>query len=324
LLGNDEGASGSRARDLTIVIAVLTYKRLPSLRDLLARLPELRLPERAEFRLVVVDNDPEASARDLVVACQLPMQILYLCEPRKGIPVARNRALRQAYELNADLLCFIDDDEIPDVSWLDRLVARWRGSEAHLIGGPVEVLPTNNDASPWQRLVNASLAARMRRKNRRTAQSERNGRRFTVVTNNWLGDLGFLAEKKIAFDETLLVTGGSDTKFHADALRHGARTAWAVDATVRERMPAERLTFRYQLKRAAMQSMQHFHMARPHPTFTVVLRTLALVPVRFLTGTLLFIVPIYGIASPVMAVRSIGWAAGRVAALLGYRSVLYL
>ena len=319
----DSQTVGRFNRPLTVAVSALTYRRPAMLAQLLAAIAGLRQPERCELVLVIIDNDTEASARDLVGSAQLPWPVHYRHEPRRGIPVARNAALSEARSLGADLLCFIDDDEIPDADWLERLVGRWRATGAHLIGGPVEVLSPPTGASAWQRFVNASLAARMVRKNRRTAEAAGGRRRFTVVTNNWLGDLAFFAAHGVTFDETLLVTGGSDTMFHAAAKRSGATTAWADDAVVREAMPLDRLALRYQLKRGAMQSMQNFRLASPQITVRVVAETAIMVPLRLFSGVVLLLLPIYGMASPVIAVRSIGWSFGRVAALFGLRSMLY-
>jgi glycosyltransferase involved in cell wall biosynthesis len=306
-----------------LVVAVLTHRRLEYLRLLLEKCALLRAPDSFDIEFLVVDNDPDASARDVVSGASMPWRVEYMHEPRRGIPVARNKALQEALKRQADLLCFIDDDEYPDPLWLTTLVSTWQNSGAHLVGGPVEIVPVAAEASPWQRFVNASLSARMKHKNKATAAAAASGRRFTVVTNNWLGDLAYFAREGLVFDETLLLTGGEDTKFFAEARQRGARVAWAADAMVYESMPPQRLTLRYQMKRAAMQSMQNFRFSWPRITAAAVAQTAFLVPLRLLSGTLLMIVPIYGIASPVVAVRAIGWAFGRIAALFGRTSTLY-
>jgi succinoglycan biosynthesis protein ExoM len=310
-------------RFLKVAVSALTYRRPDMLAQLLAAINGLRMPERCELVLLIVDNDPAASAQAVVSKEQMTLPMHYRHEPRRGIPVARNTALREARGLGADLLCFIDDDEIPDPDWLNRLVCRWRQTGAQLVGGPVEVLPPLPGASAWQRFINASLAARMVRKNRRTAEAAAAGRRFTVVTNNWLGELSFFAEHGLTFDEQLLVTGGSDTMFHATAKRNGAATTWADDAVVRECMPLDRLTLRYQFKRGAMQSMQNFRLASPQITARVIAETAVMALLRLVSGLVLLLLPVYGVASPVIAVRSMGWSLGRIAALFGGRSVLY-
>jgi succinoglycan biosynthesis protein ExoM len=322
---DDKYPAGDRkpSRRERLAIAILTYRRIEYLRLLLEKAAVLELPDDVDLVFLVIDNDPHSSAREVVSAASIPWRIEYVHEPRRGIPVARNRALQEAGKLEANLLCFIDDDEYPHQLWLKKLISTWRESGAHLVGGPVEIAPVAVGATPWQRFVNASLAARMKHKNKKTAAAAANGRRFTIVTNNWLGDLAYIADEGLVFDEALLLTGGEDTKFYADARRRGARVAWTTDAVVYESMPPERLTLRYQLRRAAMQSMQNFRFSWPSITAAAVAQTALLVPLRLLTGTLLMVVPIYGIASPVIAVRSIGWALGRVAALFGRSSTLY-
>jgi succinoglycan biosynthesis protein ExoM len=311
------------ARVDRLVVAVLTYKRPEYLRLLLQKSAELNAPADMELEFVVIDNDPDGSARAVVSGASLPWSISYVQEPRRGIPVARNRALSEARQRGADLLCFIDDDEYPEAEWIVQLVRAWREKGATLVGGPVEIAAASADATPWQRFVNASLAARMKHKNRKTAAAADKGRRYTIVTNNWLGDLDYFARQGLAFDEGLLLTGGEDTKFFSDARKKGARVTWAERALVYESMPAERLTFRYQLIRAAMQSIQNFRFMWPRVTAAAIGQTAVMAPLRLLTGTLLLIVPIYGMASPVIAVRSIGWALGRVAAVFGRSSTLY-
>jgi succinoglycan biosynthesis protein ExoM len=310
-------------RRLRVAVAALTYNRPAYLRQVLAGIGRLKVPPDCDPVVIVVDNDPAARARALVDAEALPWPIHYAHEPRRGIPVARNRALAEAGLAKADLVCFIDDDEVPDGDWMTALVETWRSTGAQLIGGPVEVQDAAPEASPWQRFINGSLAARMLRKNRRTASAAAAGRRFTVVTNNWLGELSWFVANGVSFDENLLVTGGSDTKFHADARRRGARTAWAPGAIVREAMPLDRLSLRYQMKRGAMQSIQNFRLSSPSLTPSVIAEIIILVPLRLVSGGLLLVIPIYGLASPVIGVRSIGWALGRVAALFGARSSLY-
>ena len=47
----------------------------------------------------------------------------YVHEPAPGISAGRNRALDEAGD--ADLLSFIDDDEVPRPGWLSALIDTW-------------------------------------------------------------------------------------------------------------------------------------------------------------------------------------------------------
>jgi ATP-binding cassette, subfamily B, bacterial MsbA len=308
----------------SIVVAALTFRRPETLEKLLESFSRLQLSENCVVTFLIVDNDSVESARAAVEAWQRRIPSLrYIVEPRSGIPAARNRALHEALIAGADALCFIDDDEQPDEGWLRELVATWRATDADLIGGPVRVAAPSPGASVWQKLINASVAGRARRKELDAARDAARGHCRTIVTNNFLCDLRFADRHGLRFDETLLVTGGSDTDFFRRAVKAGGKVVWCPSAIVHETIEAERLSLRYQFRRGAFQSLNHFHMKRRKLTATRVIVTIITAVARAVLGAVLLVVPVYGVASLVMAVRSIGWAVGRLSALWGARSTLY-
>ena len=315
---------GDVIRPQRLVVAVLTFRRPDTLAALLAAFAEMDRPVAVTTTLLIIDNDREASARQLVEAWRGRIgNLAYVVEPRAGIPAARNRALDEALDLGADALCFLDDDEYPDRRWLVELAACWRTSGAHLVGGPVRVAAPPAAATAWQRLINSSLTVRARRKECAAARAAARGSCCTIVTNNFLCDLGWTHRLGLRFDETLQVSGGSDTDFFRRALAAGGRCAWCTTAIVHETVVTERLSLRYQFRRGAFQSITHFHMKRRAPTPALVARTLATAVVRATLAAVLLVAPVFGRGSMVMAVRSLGWSVGRVRALWGARSTLY-
>lgn len=313
------------ARDpRSIVVAVLTYRRPDLLAALLRSYSRVVIPFDCRVQFLVVDNDAHATALSTFTGwVDRPSAARYVVEPRLGIPVARNRALDEALAVGADALCFIDDDETPAPNWLVNLVDAWRQSGAHLVGGPVEVAASPASATFPQRIMNISLVARARRKRRHAARAAARGGHFTVVTNNWLCDLRWLATARLRFDERLLMTGGSDTAFCMAAVAAGCRKAWAADAVVREVIPPDRLTIRYQFWRGMSQSITHYRMKAESRTTLHRLATLGIATVRVVLGLLLLAVPVFGIGSFAIGIRSLGWAAGRIQALRGFQSNLY-
>jgi glycosyltransferase involved in cell wall biosynthesis len=311
-------------RQSLIVVAVLTYQRPKLLGRLLDEFSRSNLPVRFGTVLLVIDNDGAGSGQPIVDAWRTKIPNLrYLVETRRGIPVARNRAIDAAEELGADALCFLDDDEFPDKDWLVRIVEHWQDTGADLIGGPVFVAPTEVGKSPWQRAINRSLAARATKKNRDIVSDVEHGKRYTIVTNNWLCDLNWLKRVGLRFDERRLVSGGSDTVFFHAAQGLGCATSWCPRAMVYETMTDDRLSLRYHFARASSQSINHFQMKGQHITGTVVVQIVLCAAVRAVLGLGLLVIPIFGIASPLIAVRSLGWAVGRLRALQGKQSTLY-
>ncbi|WP_378944385.1 glycosyltransferase family 2 protein [Mesorhizobium sp. ANAO-SY3R2] len=307
-----------------IVIAVLTYRRPDTLAQLLRAVALLDPVQGAKATLLVIDNDAEQSARELVNSAGLTtIDVKYVVELSRGIPIARNRALNEAGVLGADFLCFIDDDEYPARDWLTKLMHTQHSTGAHLVGGPVRVAPAGNSVGWWKSCVNSSLACRALRKEAKTAKAALARKKYTIVTNNWLADLRWLANRNIRFDERHRYSGGSDTAFFRTCLRNGCIVAWSSEAIVYETILPERLSLAYQYRRGMAQSTNHFHMKTEGRKSGSMFMTVGVALMRAALGVVLLVLPVYGRASPVSAVRSIGWGMGRLNALRGGRSNLY-
>jgi glycosyltransferase involved in cell wall biosynthesis len=290
---------------------------------LLTGISEIEIPKWLNLATVVIDNDEDQSAANIVLKNPVRTgETIYVCEPRRGIPVARNRALEEAERLGSKLLIFIDDDELPDKNWLVELIECWQRTGANLIGGPVYVVHGQGDGG-WQKFVAWSLAGRARQKARKTAAAAARGGRYTIVTNNWLCDLDWQRSTGIRFDERYLMTGGSDTVFFRSAIAAGCKVAWCPNAIVYEEFTPDRLSMRYHFWRSAYQSMNHFQIKYPRPRLLTWVTSLASATLRATAGLVLLFVPVMGSASPVSAVRSLGWAAGRTMAMFDRKSRLY-
>jgi len=190
---------------MIVVVAVVTFKRVNSLARLLASCDKLAKPDDCRLIFLIVDNDRRESAGAVAWCPSAFDELHYVCETKRGIPCALNRALDEAHLLGGHVLCFVDDDESPTENWLRNIVSCWRHSNAQLVGGPVDVAPLPRDADLPLRLINASLVGRMARKSRKTAQAAKAGRPYTILTNNWLCDLHWQQRSGIRFDEKFLV-----------------------------------------------------------------------------------------------------------------------
>lgn len=95
-------------------IAICTRNRTADLKLCLDAL--MKLPDKGQ-EILVVDNDPSTNdTRELVA--QYP-SVRYVFEKRKGLNIARNRAIAQA---SNDIVAFTDDDAVVDGQWLDKIV----------------------------------------------------------------------------------------------------------------------------------------------------------------------------------------------------------
>ena len=219
----------------TTVVAVLTYRRtelLPALLDELVRQARTVVPPA---QVVVVDNDPGASAAG-VVGAWADHGVRHVHEPRPGISAARNRALTEAAA--ADVLVFIDDDELPCPGWLQRLVGSWRTWGCAAVAGPVSARLL---APPSAWVAGTGVFDRRR---------EPTGALLGGAgAGNLLLDVGQVRELGLTFDERLGLTGGEDTLFTHQLLHRGGELRWCDEAEAVESVPADRVTREWVLRR---------------------------------------------------------------------------
>ncbi|GAA4753625.1 hypothetical protein GCM10025783_28160 [Amnibacterium soli] len=222
----------------SLVVAVLTFRRP---QDLAALLPLLTAQLVAVgdlhplARVLVVDNSPEAGARDLVA--RTPGPVDYAHEPVAGIAAARNRALDEAR--SDDLLVFIDDDERPTEGWLRALLGERSRSDAVVVAGPV----VSSFAVPPGPFV---AAGRFFDRRRLPTGSPID----VAATNNLLLDLRKVRGLGLRFDPATGATGGEDTLFTRSVHARGGRMTWCDEAVVHDIVPAARITPRWVLLRA--------------------------------------------------------------------------
>lgn len=221
-----------------VSIVVLTYKRVADLTELLPLLAEqIEQAGHPDVEVVVVDNDPEGTACEVVTDPPRP-GVRYVHEPAPGIAHARNRALDETSK--AHLLIFIDDDERPLATWLSSMLGTYEANGSVGVVGPV--LPDYEvDPDPW--IVAGGFFVR---------KQFRSGTEMPAAgTGNLLLDLRQVrALGAPRFDERFGITGGSDTLFTRTLVRAGGKLVWCEPAGVLDKVPAQRLTRRWVLSRA--------------------------------------------------------------------------
>ena len=99
-----------------VSVCIPTYRRPEGLARLLDSLGRMKVPHDLRAEVVVVDNDPEASAAPLASRyADFPLPIRWVHEPEANISVARNRSVDEA---RGEWVAFVDDDEVVDEGWL--------------------------------------------------------------------------------------------------------------------------------------------------------------------------------------------------------------
>ena len=233
-----------------VTVLVPTYRRPQRLRRLLAALVEQTAP--FDWELLVVDNDPAGSARQVVegVRPAFDVPIRYVIEGELGAVHARNRGLR---ETGGRVVAMLDDDVVPRPGWLATVCAPVLDGVASGAGGPV-VLDAKVTRPRW--FDEAGIGGYL------TAHSLGSDQRA-------LAEDEILVTANAAFDRSALHRiGGFDARFGPrgrvqivaddahlvrELMRAGGTLLWLPDAVVDHDLPKERLTRRYLLRRAYWQ-----------------------------------------------------------------------
>ncbi|WP_240916059.1 glycosyltransferase family 2 protein [Sanguibacter sp. HDW7] len=219
-----------------ITVGILTFRRPEGLASTLPLVLE-QVAQVPGAEVLVVDNDSEPSARDVVDRLrEAGDPVRYVHEPEPGIVAGRNRALDEA---TGDVLIFLDDDERPSPGWLDAMLGAHERFGGAGVVGPV-LGEIEGELDPW-----IAAGRFFERKRYPTG---------TVLplagTGNLLLDLPSVREHGTRFDDAFRVSGGSDTAFTSELTAAGGRLFWCDEAAVLDVVPAERATRRWVLRRA--------------------------------------------------------------------------
>ena len=223
-----------------VAIIVPTLRRPESLeRALRSLFAQTGVGDRVS-EIVVVDNDPAASAADGVEALRrlAPWPLVYVHAARPGVATARNAGLAAT---RAPLIAFLDDDEAASTRWLAALLKAQETTQADAVFGPITGRAPG--ARPWLKPYLERFFGR--------EGPERTG---LIDTPYGCGNSLMLRATALPgsapFDAASDQAGGEDDALFAALRARGGRFGWAADAMVEEFAPAHRATLGYALARA--------------------------------------------------------------------------
>ena len=224
--------------------------------DVAVIIPTLRRPEMLERavrsvlgqtgvanrlrEIVVVDNDPQATARDVTtrLAAEASVPIIWRHAPRPGVATARNQGLAVT---TASLIAFLDDDESASPDWLKALLSAQAQTGADAVFGPIRGRVP--DGTGWTRSYLERFFSREGPDQTQLIDIPHGcGNSLLVRATALPGAAPFNA----AADRS----GGEDDALFAALKARGGRFGWAADAWVDEFAPPHRATLRYALARA--------------------------------------------------------------------------
>jgi GT2 family glycosyltransferase len=225
--------SQSLDRSIPIVVCIPSFRRPQHLRLTLQSLADQRTDRR--FAVVIVEND--AVGREGVPVADEFLQAgkfpgLCVVESRQGNCHAINAAFGTALATfpAAVHLLMIDDDEIADKSWIERMVCAAETAGADLVGGPV--FPNFDDATKRG----------LRRHPAFCPAYDVTGPVPIIYGcgNCLIARSVFARLADSTFDLRFNFLGGGDTDFFVRCAQAGMKFHWAADAVITETIPPNR------------------------------------------------------------------------------------
>lgn len=214
-----------------------TYQR-DHVVNTLQSIAALRLPDYVNLEVIVVDNDEQGYAKELVTeqAKCMDIAVHYHQEAAKNIALARNCSVSNA---KGEWVAFIDDDEVADQDWLAHLLSTAQTFRADAVFGRVKsTYPSNTP----QWIIESGVFER---------PGVTNGQEVTSgATNSTLISQAAIKKHQLKFDVDYGLTGGEDADFFYRLYQRGGKLVCSNEAFVSEEVANNRLNIHYLLKRA--------------------------------------------------------------------------
>ena len=253
----------------SIDICLCTYQR-DSLLQTLQSLDQQVLPANVTTRIIVADNDATPSAHELVTTIQslVRIPIHYIHAPERNISIARNACLDAA---KADWVAFIDDDEVADPHWLNRLLKRAETGRLTAVFGP-GLAEYEADTPNWIRTQNYHS----------NMPQTRHG---VVQTGHTCNALMRRQDRAVTGKRFMLSkgrTGGEDTAFFFSIFRDGGRFGICDGAIVHEAVEPSRLSYEWIARRRFRAGQSYgYHSAEESIFLRIQISVLAVIKSAF-------------------------------------------
>lgn len=219
-------------------VCIATYKRPELLEKLLTSLSEQKLQDNMELEIIVVDNDKNGSAKEIVEKAggNLGLNLKYFTQSIKNISLTRNIAVAEA---KGEYVLFIDDDEMASPEWVKNNYNTLIKYSADAVFGRV-VSYFESNTPEW--IKNCFIYNRPSPETGSIAVSTRTG---NVIIKTLL-----LRSVEGPFEPAYGITGGSDTKLFGLLKKNGAKYINCNEAVTYEYVPPERAKLKWLFIRA--------------------------------------------------------------------------
>jgi succinoglycan biosynthesis protein ExoM len=303
---------------MLVSVCVATCQRPEGLKRLLDGLERLTFSKafHPNIEVVIVDNDSAGSAKPICASLEshFKWSLKYCIEETRGISYARNRAIASVNP-NTNFIVFIDDDEVPEPSWLDELLFVQQTHNADVVTGPVLPHFVKSDVPDW--VLKGKFFE---------PQHYPTGHLMKVAfTNNVLIRFEVLQKLDKIFDARFALSGGEDVNLFMRLYRAGYKLVWADEAIVHEWIPENRTRLKWILERGFLGWSRHSFCERElYPSILLLTIRFAKGIALIATGMCLIVPSLFlGQHAWIKALLNIYRGIGTLAGIFGVRYGVY-
>lgn len=291
-------------RDILISVCIATYNREKLLENLLFSLTNQRLPLNTKLEIIVTDNNKDGSAQEILKKFQNTdfITFKYFIQPQKNISLTRNLGVEYS---TGDFICFIDDDETADKSWINNLLDCIHKFNADGAFGYVEPV------------FDYRIPEHFRQREFYFSPIENTGNiaKF-YYTTNCIIKTELVKSEPVPFNPEYGLTGGEDVHLFERLVNKGAKFICNKEAVTYEFIPLNRGNYKYLFSRALRggQSYLRRNLERRKKMFFKI-KVFIKIIFRFLYGLFLIFLYPFSRKKTVWGVLSVGDAIGKSRAL---------
>lgn len=224
-----------------VCVCICTFQRPQMLAKLLHAIEAQETEGRLTISVSVADNDVRRSAESVVADFSKvsSLEVMYACEPRMNIALARNTALRAA---SGDYLAFIDDDEVPVARWLLTMIET---CEQFCVAGVLGPVRPHFDETPPAWIIDGGFFQRPEPLTGTILKWEECRTGNVLLRSEIVDGVEFVFDPQFG-------SGGEDKDFFMRMIALNHVFCWCGDGAVYETVPKSRWTRGYLLKRALL------------------------------------------------------------------------
>ncbi len=211
-------------------------------------------------QIIIIDNNEKKSDFSKLICGLADVEIIHL--PKPNLSTARNMAIKN---FSGDLILFLDDDAIPAIDWIEKIVDGFEKYNSDMIGGRIELFLQKKEPKWFTKSCRSYLSKLTYYNNDIEVVIPP---RYLVGANmafpkKTFEKFGLFLKNSDRIGKKLISLG--DVEMVRRIYNHGGKATYLNSAKVEHIIPVSRMTMSYLIKRAFWQGISDVMLENTQP-----------------------------------------------------------